>query len=121
MVHNVPNRKTGPHDLCSIEELMASSPKIFRFQHPVQGLHDIAIFWEESRAYALEGSCPHQRASLAYGHVADGVVTCPLHHATFDLGSGQCLDGFTSDAFAYEVLIKNGRVSVVAPEEILVS
>jgi nitrite reductase/ring-hydroxylating ferredoxin subunit len=120
MVPIVPNRKIASHDLCSLEELVAASPKVFQFQHPVQGVHDIAVFWEKSRAYALEGSCPHQRASLAYGHIADGTVICPLHHAIFDLDSGRCLDGFTNDSITYEVLIKNGRVSIMVPEEILV-
>ena len=98
---------------------MASLQKVFRFQHPTYGLHEIAIFWHESQVHALEGSCPHQGANLFYGRMADGAVTCPLHHAAFDLSSGQCLDGFTDDAIVYEALISDGRVLVVAPGEIL--
>lgn len=97
---------------------MASPQQVFRFLHPTYGLHEIAVFWSESRVYAMQGSCPHQGANLAYGRTSGGAVICPLHHATFDLDSGQCIDGFTDDAIVYEALISDGRVLIMAPGEI---
>ena len=45
--------------------------------------------------WRIERWCPHRQADLTrFGEIADGVLTCSLHHWRFDLETGRCL---TSD------------------------
>lgn len=49
----------------------------------------------ERDGWIIERWCPHRGADLTrFGEIADGVLTCSLHHWKFDLPSGRCL---TSD------------------------
>ena len=49
----------------------------------------------ERDGWRIERWCPHRQADLSrFGELADGVITCSLHHWQFDLASGRCL---TSD------------------------
>jgi nitrite reductase/ring-hydroxylating ferredoxin subunit len=104
-------------DVCSIEDLQRKKSMVFNFHHPVFGLHEIAVFWDGEKVYALENSCPHMFGSLAYGPIEKNQVTCPLHGAVFELSTGKCIDLFTDDVQPYQVEIHNGRVFVVAPGE----
>jgi apoptosis-inducing factor 3 len=57
--------------------------------------------------------CPHHGAALSDGGLHDGVVTCPVHHARFDLSTGNAVsppafDGLTvyeTDVIGEEVYI----------------
>jgi UDP-MurNAc hydroxylase len=49
----------------------------------------------ERDGWRIERWCPHRQADLTrFGEIADGVLTCALHHWRFDLATGRCL---TSD------------------------
>jgi UDP-MurNAc hydroxylase len=49
----------------------------------------------ERDGWRIERWCPHRQADLTrFGDIADGVLTCALHHWRFDLATGRCL---TSD------------------------
>lgn len=49
----------------------------------------------ELDGWQVERYCPHRQADLSrFGTVEDGVLTCSLHHWSFDLETGRCL---TSD------------------------
>ena len=49
----------------------------------------------ERDGWRIERWCPHRQADLTrFGEIADGVLTCSLHHWRFDLATGACL---TSD------------------------
>ena len=43
------------------------------------------------RLYAVGGTCTHYGAALAGGRAEGGVVRCSLHHACFDLRTGEAL------------------------------
>jgi nitrite reductase/ring-hydroxylating ferredoxin subunit len=43
--------------------------------------------------YVTDSTCTHQEADLSLGLFFDGVVTCPLHGAKFDVKSGDVLRG----------------------------
>jgi NADPH-dependent 2,4-dienoyl-CoA reductase/sulfur reductase-like enzyme/nitrite reductase/ring-hydroxylating ferredoxin subunit len=45
----------------------------------------------DGELYAISGACTHYGAHLADGIAASGWVRCPLHHACFDLKSGEAL------------------------------
>jgi nitrite reductase/ring-hydroxylating ferredoxin subunit len=63
--------------------------------------------------FAVGVTCTHYATSLAGGIVADGMLRCPLHHACFDLATGEAL---RAPAFApvasYAVEVRDGRVRV---------
>ncbi len=63
--------------------------------------------------FAVGATCTHYSTSLAGGIVADGALRCPLHHACFDLATGEAL---RAPAFSpvpcYSVEVRDGRVRV---------
>ena len=63
--------------------------------------------------FAVGATCTHYATSLAGGIVADGTLRCPLHHACFDLSTGEAR---RAPAFApvacYHVEIRDERVRV---------
>ena len=57
--------------------------------------HGRADEFFERDGWRIERWCPHRQADLTrFGEIADGVLTCSLHHWQFDLETGRCL---TSD------------------------
>ena len=57
--------------------------------------HDLDDEFFERDGWRIERWCPHRQADLTrFGEIADGVLTCGLHHWRFDLATGRCL---TSD------------------------
>ncbi len=42
---------------------------------------------------AIQQKCPHLGGNLCRGKLHGNTVTCPLHKATFDLTSGQVVEG----------------------------
>ena len=51
----------------------------------------IAVFVLGAKCFAIDDTCPHRGGPLSEGDVTDGVVTCPLHGARFDLETGAVL------------------------------
>jgi 3-phenylpropionate/trans-cinnamate dioxygenase ferredoxin subunit len=50
----------------------------------------VAVFHtEDGELFALDDTCTHQNASLADGWLDECEIECPLHHARFDLRTGQ--------------------------------
>jgi 5,5'-dehydrodivanillate O-demethylase len=78
-----------------------------RYWHPVAGLaemearwtmrvrilgEDLVLFKNRKGEFGLIGeSCPHRRASMAYGIPTDDGIRCPYHGWKFD-GTGRCLE-----------------------------
>ena len=63
----------------------------------IQHKHDyIAVFNCAGTFYATANGCPHAHGPLSQGAVEDGIVTCPWHGYTFDLGTGTCLSPSTA-------------------------
>ncbi len=45
----------------------------------------------EGSFHALNNKCSHAHAPLSHGKLEDCVITCPLHHAQFDVKNGKNL------------------------------
>jgi nitrite reductase/ring-hydroxylating ferredoxin subunit len=67
----------------------------------------IALFYHNSRVYAVDNRCPHMGFPLNLGTVNDGILTCHWHHARFDLNSGGTFDQWAGDVPSYPVEIRN--------------
>lgn len=69
--------------------------------------------------FAVGASCTHYGASLEEGVLKDDMVICPLHHACFNIKSGDLLEPPAMDALPkYDVKTEGESVLINVPEEI---
>ena len=52
------------------------------------GDRDIALFNVDGNVYAVDDSCPHAGASLAFGRLEGRTIHCRAHGLKFDLATG---------------------------------
>jgi len=55
------------------------------------GEADVLLVCTAGQFYAVRAQCTHYRGPLAEGIIVDRTIRCPLHHACFDLASGDAL------------------------------
>ena len=55
------------------------------------GEDEIVLVRRADRVFAIGAHCTHYRGPLADGLVVDSTIRCPLHHACFDLATGEAL------------------------------
>jgi nitrite reductase/ring-hydroxylating ferredoxin subunit len=73
----------------------------------------IALFNIRGSYYAIDDACPHTGAPLCEGDLEDAEVTCPWHGAVFDVTTGACREGPSSeDVASYRVRVIDGNVEV---------
>jgi len=89
---------------------LAKGPKVVRGHH-----HNIVVFADEGKVFAVDNRCPHMGFPLDRGSVKDGILTCHWHQARFDLASGCTFDIWADDVQKFETFVKDGNV-LVAPE-----
>jgi 3-phenylpropionate/trans-cinnamate dioxygenase ferredoxin subunit len=51
----------------------------------------IALYQIEGALYAVSDICTHEYVRLSGGALDGTTITCPLHHACFDIATGRCL------------------------------
>jgi NADPH-dependent 2,4-dienoyl-CoA reductase/sulfur reductase-like enzyme/nitrite reductase/ring-hydroxylating ferredoxin subunit len=81
---------------------------------------DAILLRQGDALYALGAQCSHYHAELADGLVSGHVLRCPLHHAQFDIRSGEALCAPALDALPCWRAERSGetvfvRERVVAP------
>jgi nitrite reductase/ring-hydroxylating ferredoxin subunit len=54
---------------------------------------EIVLANVEGRIYAVSERCGHQNAPLSKGTLNENIITCPLHHAQFDVTTGKMISG----------------------------
>ena len=81
------------------------------FSVTVQG-HDIVLFYQEGKVYALDNRCPHMGFPLSRGSTKDGILTCDWHHARFDIKTGGCFDLWADDVPVFAVNLIDGNIFV---------
>ncbi len=69
--------------------------------------HTFALFYHNSKVYAVDNRCPHMGFPLSQGTVKDNILTCHWHHARFDLNSGGTFDYWAGDVHSFPVEIRN--------------
>ena len=64
--------------------------------------------------FAVENRCSHAQSRLEGGKIRQGVITCPLHGARFDLASGRCVNAALGYAplETFRVREVDGRIEV---------
>ena len=95
------------HRVASVEEAKESTPRSVRI-----GDRTLGLFYHEGSFFATDYRCPHMGFPLTDGTVEDGLLTCPWHHARFELSCGDTLDPFADDVKTYPVEVRDGAVYV---------
>lgn len=91
----------------STEEARENSPLTIRLDG-----HTIGLFHHEGAFYATDNRCPHMGFPLTEGSVDDGILTCPWHHARFEISCGDTFDPFADDVRTYPVEVRAGDVYI---------
>ena len=77
---------------------------------------EVALFRCGGELFAIDDMCPHMGASLAGGHVENGVVTCPWHAWRFRLADGTWADNPRIKIGSYPIRVEGDEVQVSPPE-----
>jgi NADPH-dependent 2,4-dienoyl-CoA reductase/sulfur reductase-like enzyme/nitrite reductase/ring-hydroxylating ferredoxin subunit len=77
------------------------------------GDEDALLLRRGDRVHAFAALCSHYHGALADGLVLGDKVRCPLHHASFDIGTGEALGAPALDPIAcWRVAQRDGRAFV---------
>jgi NADPH-dependent 2,4-dienoyl-CoA reductase/sulfur reductase-like enzyme/nitrite reductase/ring-hydroxylating ferredoxin subunit len=80
------------------------------------GDQDVLLVRAAGEFYAVRAQCTHYRGPLADGIVVGRTIRCPLHHACFDLTTGDALCAPALDPLpCWRVERQDGRIVVGAP------
>ncbi|MDX1747739.1 MAG: Rieske 2Fe-2S domain-containing protein, partial [Halobacteriales archaeon] len=94
-------------NVASAERAREDSPIVVQ-----AGGRSLGLFHHEGQFFATDNRCPHMGFPLTEGTVENGVLTCPWHHARFELSCGDTFDPFADDVRTYPVEIRDGDVYV---------
>ena len=72
----------------------------------------VAVFLEQGEYRAIDDFCPHMGASLATGHLEQGVVTCPWHAWRFSVEDGAWCDNTRIKIDSFEVRVQGDEIQV---------
>ncbi|MFB6282614.1 MAG: Rieske (2Fe-2S) protein [Halobacteria archaeon] len=97
----------GYTEIGSVDEVSENTPR----KIDVDG-RKIALFHHDGGFHATSLRCPHMGFPLTDGSVEDGLLTCPWHHARFEVECGDTLDPFADDVQTYPTVSQNGTVYV---------
>lgn len=75
----------------------------------------VAVFFLDGGYQAINDLCPHMGASLAAGHVQDGIVTCPWHAWRFKTCDGTWCDNPKVKIESFEVRVEGDEIQVRVP------
>jgi nitrite reductase (NADH) small subunit/3-phenylpropionate/trans-cinnamate dioxygenase ferredoxin subunit len=72
----------------------------------------LALFCINGEHHAIDDMCPHMGASLAGGHVENGVVTCPWHAWRFRVTDGTWADNPRIKIGSYKVRVEGDDILI---------
>ena len=70
---------------------------------------NVSVASVDGRFYAFDDRCTHQGFSLAAGELDGNTVTCPCHGSSFDVRSGEVLEGPADEPVASWVVEIQGE------------
>ncbi|OIV37479.1 2Fe-2S ferredoxin [Mangrovactinospora gilvigrisea] len=103
-----------PVDVCAAEEIEDGGMRTVPARET--GWSDaITIFRDGDAYYALDDTCPHEKASLGEGWLENGEIECPVHQSRFSVATGAvACPPALRNARAHRVEVLGGRV-VLSP------
>lgn len=82
------------------------------------GGEPVLLVRQGADVFAVGASCTHYHAALVNGLLADGTLRCPLHHARFDIRTGEAVAAPALDPLACWTVERRGdSVRVLAKRE----
>ncbi len=94
--------------VASVEEIPLGNSKLVEVSGRMIALFHTAEGW-----FAIDDRCSHRGGPLSEGKLENGCVTCPWHHAQFDLNSGHCLSNSKLGALkTYQVILSGKNVQI---------
>ena len=103
----LPLPMTGFERVAAADAVRESSPQVVSV-----GGRTVGLFHHEGSFHAVDNRCPHMGFPLSEGSVDAGVLTCPWHHARFELSCGDTFDPFADDVPTFPVEVRDGEVYV---------
>ncbi len=77
------------------------------------GAKRLAFFNVDGRVFAIDDTCPHDKASLAEGELDGTTVICPWHAAEFDVTCGKVLcPPAVENVQSYPVFVNGDAIEV---------
>ncbi len=86
-------------EVANIDEIVSGGMKAYE----VKG-KEIVLCNYDGKIYAISRRCGHMNAPLEMGILEGYILTCPMHHAQFDITSGEALSGPVPPNFGDEVV-----------------
>src|SRR6056297_3557983 len=93
--------------VASAAEAREASPQVVTV-----GGRTVGLFYHDGSFHAIDNRCPHMGFPLSDGSVEDGILTCPWHHARFELSCGDTFDPFADDVTTFPAEVRDGEVYV---------
>ncbi len=101
-----PSDASSFFEILDEESLIENNPLVVEFQG-----RKIAIARSGGALFAVDNTCPHLGGSLGKGTIKNNCIVCPLHHWSFELSTGRCVDGVADEKIAvHEARIENGKI-----------
>ncbi len=76
----------------------------------------VAVAMLEGTLHAFDDTCPHAGCSLVEGELDGHIVVCPCHMATFDVTTGEAVDGPAPSGVAiWSVTVADGALVLSDP------
>lgn len=97
------------HDACALSDLADGEKR-----RVTLGGEDVLLCRTGDVVRAVRNMCTHAASTLEEGRLRNGILSCPLHGARFDLtDGGRCLGGAGYRPLTlYETTVRDGRVLV---------
>ena len=95
------------HPVCRVGDIAEGEGAACQVQGKV-----VAVFCQQGQFYAIDDMCPHMGASLAGGHLENGVVTCPWHAWRFRVTDGTWADNPRIKIGSYPVRVEGDEIQV---------
>lgn len=97
------------YDAIPLEELLPETTAVVE----VNG-KEVALVHTGGEVYALQNDCTHAGYPMGEGDVvSDGVLECPGHGSTFNVATGEAINGPATEPLeTYDVEVVNGMVRV---------
>lgn len=95
--------------LCPADEVVAEEIRECLLS---DGRKAIAVRDGDGNVKVFQGMCPHQRRALAEGDLYDDVLTCSAHMWSFDVRTGEGVQGTEAGLAEYPSRIEDGEVQI---------
>jgi nitrite reductase/ring-hydroxylating ferredoxin subunit len=79
---------------------------------------EIVVANVDGQFCAFANLCPHEQGPLAEGELEGDIVVCPWHFTTFNVRTGEAVEGLTDEPIpVYELRVEGDDILIRNPEQ----